>query len=114
MKRKGIFTLAVILAIAVGLILVSWASAADEEPVPVVVEAGEEQSGSPGETLILKAEVEIADGSVVTGYEWTQTAGVAATIADANAQSATVILADQAAYKTGLFKHLKVLDRFMV
>lgn len=78
----------------------------------VVVNAGKDQSASPGKVITLKAAVELLDGSTVTGYKWTQTAG--AVIKNANTQTATVTLADLAAYKTELFHHLESLDRFMV
>ncbi|MEE9192624.1 MAG: carboxypeptidase regulatory-like domain-containing protein, partial [Candidatus Aerophobetes bacterium] len=80
----------------------------------VVVSAGKDQSSSPGKTLTLKATAKPLDGSTVTGYKWTQTAGAAATLENANHQSATVILAGLAAYKAELFEHLDTLDRFMV
>lgn len=80
----------------------------------VVVNAGKDQSASPGKIVALKAKVEPLDGSTVTGCNWTQTAGAAAVIKDANTQTATVTLADLTAYKAELFHHLEPLDRFMV
>ncbi len=80
----------------------------------VAVSAGKDQSVSPGEVVSLKATTEPLDGSTVTGYKWTQTAGAAASVANENAQTATVTLADPAAYKEELFHHLESLDRFMV
>ncbi|TET12684.1 MAG: hypothetical protein E3J81_10340 [Dehalococcoidia bacterium] len=81
---------------------------------PVAVDAGEDEEGSPGGTATLKATAEPLDGSTVSGYEWSQTAGVAATIQNANSATPTVTLGDPAAYKAELFDHLDTLDRFMV
>ncbi len=81
---------------------------------PVVVNTGEDLSGEPGGTVTLKASALILDGSTVTGYKWTQSAGVAAKIQNAGSQTATVTLANPAAYKEELFHHLESLDRFMV
>ncbi|TET64003.1 carboxypeptidase regulatory-like domain-containing protein, partial [Candidatus Aerophobetes bacterium] len=69
----------------------------------VVVNAGKDQSSSPGKTLTLKATTKPLDGSTVTDYKWTQIAGAAAVVKDANSQTATVTLADPAAYKEELF-----------
>ena len=83
---------------------------------PVVVNAGKDQAASPGETVTLKATVEPLDGSTVTDYKWTQTAGPAATVGNPNPerQAATVTLADLKLYRTELFKKLRTIDRFMV
>lgn len=116
LRKKGVSVLAVVVSLLVGLILVNWAGlAADEEPaVTVEVEAGEDQSSSPGETVTLEATVVIEDDSTVTGYQWTQISGTPATVRNANAQTATVTLAALADYRTELFQHLAPPDRFMV
>ncbi|TET46748.1 hypothetical protein E3J59_02865, partial [Candidatus Aerophobetes bacterium] len=115
-KRKGFLILALVVSLLVGLMLVnSVAMAADEEEVPTVeVEAGEDQTSSPGGSATLEATAVIGDGSTVTGYQWTQISGTPATVRNANAQTATVILADLADYRTELFHHLQPPDRFMV
>jgi len=116
MKRKGFLVLAVVISLLVGLMLVnSVAMAADEEEVPTVeVEAGEDQTSSAGGSATLEVAVVIEDDSTVTGYQWTQISGTPATVKNANAQTATVILANLADYRTELFHHLEPPDRFMV
>ncbi|KKL72760.1 hypothetical protein LCGC14_2081680, partial [marine sediment metagenome] len=115
-KRKGFFVLAVVVSLLVGLMLVNWAGLAadEEEAVTVEVDAGEDQSSSPGGSATLEATAVIEDGSTVSGYQWTQISGTPATVRNANAQTATVILADLADYRTELFHHLQPPDRFMV
>jgi hypothetical protein len=80
----------------------------------VVVNAGADQHSDPSGVVTLSVAVEPVDGSTVTGYEWTQTASVTATIENADTATATVTLGDAAAYKAELFSHLNALDRFMV
>ena len=115
-KRKGFFILAVVVTLLVGLMLVSWVGlAADAEGVVTVeVDAGEDQSSLPGGSATLEATATTEDDSTVTGYQWTQISGTPATVSNANAQIATVILADLEDYRTELFEHLQPPDRFMV
>ncbi|MEE8372737.1 MAG: carboxypeptidase regulatory-like domain-containing protein [Dehalococcoidia bacterium] len=82
--------------------------------VPVAVDAGEDQEGSPDGTVTLKVTVELLDSSEVTGYEWRQTGGVEAAIENAGSDSATVTLGGPAAYKRHLVEILDPIDRFMV
>ncbi len=81
---------------------------------PVVVSIDGDLSSEPGRTVTLEASALILDGSTVTGYKWAQSAGVAAEIQNAGSQTATVSLADLAAYREELFHHLQALDRFVV
>ena len=116
MKRKGFIVLAVVISLLVGLMLASSvATAADEEEaITVEVGAGEDQTSSPGGSVTLEAVAVVGDESTVIGYQWTQISGTPATMKNANAQTATVILADLADYRTELFHHLETPDRFMV
>lgn len=82
----------------------------------------------PGGTVRFTAPDTVLDGSTVTGYAWTQTASVNATISGADTATPTVTLGDAAAYKSELMDHLvshvgtdgngtpvlQNLDRFMI
>lgn len=81
---------------------------------PVVVNAGKDVETEPGKTVNLVATVEILDGSQVSSYQWTQVAGVPATINSAESSAVTVVLSDAAAYKAKLIKDLKPHDRLDV
>jgi hypothetical protein len=59
-------------------------------------------------------EVDAADGSAVTGYEWVQTAGVPAELSGADTDTLSVTLADAEAYKEALMEALPTEDRFGV
>ena len=83
-------------------------------PPPVVVDAGAAQTAAPGASVSLKASITINDGSSVTGYAWTQTAGAAATLSGGSSVAATATLADAVAYKAELLSHLVTLDRLTV
>ena len=85
-----------------------------EPTSPVAVDGGEDQESSPAGSATLKATAEPLDGSTVTGYKWTQTAGVTATIQNANSDTATVSLGNAADYRDHLVEALDPLDRFMV
>ncbi len=61
---------------------------------PVALSAGGNLTSSPGGTVTLTAKAEPLDGSQVTAYKWTQTAGVPLTIRDADKAIATVIMGD--------------------
>ena len=80
----------------------------------VVVSAGANQTSSPGAAVTLTARAEPLDGSQVTAYKWTQTAGVPLTIRDADKATAAVTMGDLAAYKAELFKNLETPDRWEV
>lgn len=70
---------------------------------PVVVNATIEGSPTPGGTVTAKATVEVLDGeTTVTGYAWSQSNSVAATITNGNSANATVQLGNTAAYKDEL------------
>ncbi|MBI4330248.1 MAG: hypothetical protein HY673_03075 [Chloroflexi bacterium] len=84
------------------------------KPRTVVVDAGQNQTAAPGASVTVKAAVTAGDGSRITGYQWTQVSGTKATIADADKDTARVTLADAAAYKAELVKHLELLDRYEV
>ena len=81
---------------------------------PVAVSAGANLTSSPGATATLTARAEPLDGSQVTGYQWTQTAGVPVIIKDADKAIASVTMGDLAAYKAELFKNLSPLNRWEV
>ncbi|MFH1484315.1 MAG: carboxypeptidase regulatory-like domain-containing protein, partial [Chloroflexota bacterium] len=81
---------------------------------PVAVSAGANQTSSPGATVTLAARAQPLDGSQVTAYKWTQTAGVPLTIRDADKATAVVTMGDLAAYKAELFKNLETPDRWEV
>jgi len=81
---------------------------------PVVVSAGSNLTSSPGGTVALAAKVVPLDGSQVTGYKWTQTAGLPLIINDADKATATVRVGDVAAYKAELLKNLETTDRWEV
>jgi len=81
---------------------------------PVVVSAGANLTSSPGATVTLAARAQPLDGSQVTAYKWTQTAGVPLTIRDADKATAVVTMGDLAAYKAELFKNLETPDRWEV
>ncbi len=94
------------------------AAAPAEEPaepeVAVVVSAGDDQTGEPGDTVTLKVAVETNDGSTIESYTWTQTSGVKASISGGDSDTAAVKLGDSAAYKEELIGGLRIVDRFTV
>ena len=94
------------------------AAAPAEEPaepeVAVVVNAGDDQTGEPGDTVTLKVAVETNDGSTIESYTWTQTSGVKASISGGDSDTAAVKLGDSAAYKEELIGGLRIVDRFTV
>jgi len=72
----------------------------------VVVNAGSNASGNPGDNISLSASIEILNGSTdIPTYAWTQTAGVTATIAGADTATPTITLGSGAAYKDAIFEH---------
>lgn len=80
----------------------------------VAVNAGEDQTSEPGETVSLTASVEALDGSSINGFEWTQVSGAPANLSGASSKDLSITLADEAAYKEELLKHIRLLDRTMV
>lgn len=84
-----------------------------DAPVGTTVEITGTQA--PGEKVTIKVTATPFDGSTVSGYAWTQVGGPAATADGAvNADTVAYTLADAAAYKVELLKHLRLLDRVMV
>ncbi|MBI4303579.1 MAG: hypothetical protein HY665_04510 [Chloroflexi bacterium] len=81
---------------------------------PVVVNAGAAQTAAPGAIVSLKASAIALDGSSVTGYEWTQTAGVEARISNPKSDTLQVTLSNAAAYKEALIKGIKTKERLAV
>lgn len=80
----------------------------------VVVNAGADQTKAPAGSATLKVTVDPMDGSSVTGYKWSQTAGVKATVTGDTTAELSVTLADAAAYKAELIALLPVHERFQV
>ncbi len=83
-------------------------------PPPVAVSAGPDVTADAGALVTFAAKVTINDGSTITGYKWTQVAGVPATVTGASTATASAKLAGAAAYKARLLSGLKLLDRLMV
>lgn len=81
---------------------------------PVAVNAGNDQTGSPGSTITLKASAEPLDGSTVTAYRWSQVSGAPASIDNPESDSIKVTLGNTAAYRAQLFKALEPQDRFVI
>jgi hypothetical protein len=63
---------------------------------PVVASAGAAQSAAPGGTVTLTGSATPYDGSTVSAYAWTQTAGPTVTITGANTATPTVTYPDRA------------------
>ena len=85
------------------------------KPVAAVkVSAGAAQTVAPGARVTLKATATPFDGSAVTGFTWTQTAGVPAVIENTDSDTITVTLAEAKEYKDELLTLLKPLDRSKV
>jgi len=80
----------------------------------VVISAAAVTGTSAGAAVDIPATVTVLDGSTVSGYEWTQTAGVTAKIESGATATARVTLADAQAYKGLLLKSLQQLDRTLV
>lgn len=81
---------------------------------PVAVNAGKDQTGSPGSTVTLKATAQPLDGSTVTAYQWRQVSGTPASIDNPKSDTIKVTLGNVAAYKAQLIQSLKPEDRFLV
>ena len=81
---------------------------------PVAVDAGADVASNPGASVTLKATVTPLDGSTVTKVEWSQTAGVKATLATATSQSTAVTLGNAAGYRQHFLEGLRLLDRWGV
>ena len=88
----------VLAPVAAALVLICPAAQAQ---VSVAVDVAGEPV--PGGTVTATATVEITDGSTLQSIAWSQHEGAAATIAGADAATATVTLADLGAYKEHLF-----------
>ena len=82
--------------------------------VPVVVNAGQDQTALPGASVTLTASAEPLDGSTISGYKWVQTAGVTAILDKPGSSAVKVTLGGADAYKAGLVKSVQMLDRFMI
>lgn len=83
--------------------------------VNVKVNAGADQSVSPGATVTLKASAAPLDGSTVSGVKWAQVSGVSLIkIENAETATVTVKLDDFKRYKEELLKLLHQQDRFGV
>jgi len=80
----------------------------------VVANAGADQNASPEGSLTLKATAESLNDSTVTGYKWSQTAGVNAKISNPDSDTVTVTLGKAKEYKDALLTALEQLDRFTV
>ncbi len=80
----------------------------------VKVNAGAAQNSSPGAKVTLKATATPYDSSTVTGYEWSQVAGVNAVIDNAASDTITVTLGEAAEYKAELLSLLHLPNRFSV
>ncbi|MFH1003837.1 MAG: hypothetical protein V1780_06830, partial [Chloroflexota bacterium] len=80
----------------------------------MAVNAGQAVTANPGATVDLKAVATVNDSSKVTGYQWTQTAGVKATIDNDKSDAIKVTLGTADAYKATLLGGLEVLDRYEV
>jgi cytochrome c553 len=81
---------------------------------PVVVNAGKDVTAAPGASVTLKVATTINDSSKITGIKWAQVSGAASQITGDTTDTATIKLADAAAYKAELLKNLETLDRFGV
>lgn len=82
---------------------------------PIVLGAGEDETAAPGETVDLRAEVEVLDGSPGTPtYLWRQVSGPPASISGADTAAPTVNLPGADAFRDALFSHVEPLERFMV
>ncbi len=68
----------------------------------------------PGTSVSVKATAEPLDGSTVKSFEWTQTGGPKAALADASLDTVKVALGSAADHKATLIKSLEQLDRFQV
>ncbi|MBI4188353.1 MAG: carboxypeptidase regulatory-like domain-containing protein, partial [Chloroflexi bacterium] len=80
----------------------------------VAANAGKDLTGSPDGTVTLKVTAEPFDNSTVTGYQWSQIAGVTATIDKPDSATITVTLGNAKAYKIALLAALKQRDSFTV
>lgn len=88
------------------VVLPGVATTADASLTPVanvIVTTVVEGDTSPGETVTVRATVEILDGSTLQSYTWMQTGGVAAVIEGGNTSTPTVDLAALTVYKANLF-----------
>ena len=112
------FWVSVILLLTVATI-VSYAAAPQasspaaplQEESTVTVDAGGDQTATPGASVTLAVEVTVDDESTVTGYAWEQTSGAPAEISGADSDTLTVTLADAGAYKAELLSLVRVEDR---
>ncbi|MBM2824496.1 MAG: hypothetical protein HW402_160 [Dehalococcoidales bacterium] len=75
----------------------------------VVVNAGQDQQVSPSAVVTLSATALPLNDSTVTGYQWTQTAGVSATIDNPKSSTVKVTLDKAPTYKAELIKILSPL-----
>ncbi|MBK8975397.1 MAG: carboxypeptidase regulatory-like domain-containing protein [Planctomycetes bacterium] len=81
----------------------------------VVNVTGAPSSANPGESFSLTAAATALDGSAVQSYSWAQTGhAAAAAISGGTTQTATITLADAAAYKQALLDNLAPQDRWAV
>ena len=81
---------------------------------PVVVSAGADTGGSPGDTLSFQSTVTPMDGSTVQTVAWAQASGAPAILTNADGANVSVTLGNAAAYQAELFRNLESPDRFMV
>ncbi len=81
---------------------------------PVLVDAGKDQQTSPATVVTLSATASPQDGSTVTGYQWSQTAGVDATIDNPKNSTIQVTLDKAPVYKAALIKALQPANRLKV
>jgi len=81
---------------------------------PVAVDAGAAQSAAPDSTVKLTAKATAYDGSTISAYEWTQTAGVGAQIDNPQSDTINVRLAKSNAFKFALTEEVGKVDRVQV
>lgn len=114
------FWVSAILLLAAAMIVSYAAAPQSPNPAPpfqegtVMVDAGEDQSATPGASVTLTVAVSVEDGSDVIGYAWEQTAGAPTEISGADSDTLTVTLGDADAYKAELISSLRTEDRFRV